>query len=164
MLGKTRRLRRTHCADCAVELTDDTGYRKRQRGWHSQCKECKRSSRRQSNQQKEADNQLFVDRSVCDICHQPERQTRSGEVRMLNKDHDHSTGEWRGLLCSRCNAAIGMLNDNVALLRSAIAYIENPPGLVLLKDDPPETRQQWRQSDWYLAKYGPWQPDGTHPA
>lgn len=160
----TRRLRRTHCSDCGIELNAETGYRKsHHRGWHSQCKECKRVARRQANQEREAQNRMFVDREFCDICHQPERQTRSGEVRMLNKDHDHSTGEWRGLLCSRCNAAIGMFNDNVELMLSAIRYLQNPPGLVLLDDQPAETRQLWRQADWYLAKYGPWTPDGTHP-
>lgn len=158
-----RRVRRTHCADCSIELTEETGYRKRTAGWHSQCKDCKRRARRRKNTDRESTNRLFADRLLCDSCGQPERHTRNDEVRALNKDHDRTTGEWRGVLCSRCNMAIGLLGDNPALLRAAAAYLENPPGLILIDDTPPETRQEWRKSDWYLEKYGPWAPDGTHP-
>lgn len=42
-------------------------------------------------------------------------------------DHDHSTGAPRGILCSRCNLAIGLLEDRPDLLRAAASYIENPP-------------------------------------
>lgn len=87
----------------------------------------------------------MLDRDVCDICHRPETAKRNGAVRLLNKDHDHITGEWRGLLCSRCNQAIGMFNDNVALLQRAIEYLQNPPGLVLVDDEPAEARQEWRK-------------------
>lgn len=38
-------------------------------------------------------------------------------------DHCHSTGRVRGLLCHNCNRAIGLLQDNVATLKSAIAYL-----------------------------------------
>lgn len=86
----------------------------------------------------------MLDRTVCDICRQPEREMRNGVVRKLNKDHDHLTGEWRGLLCSRCNQGIGKFSDNVELLKRAIEYLENPPGLLLIDDEPAESRQAWR--------------------
>ena len=38
-------------------------------------------------------------------------------------DHDHDTGEIRGLLCQRCNTAIGMLDDSPELLQGAIHYL-----------------------------------------
>ena len=39
-------------------------------------------------------------------------------------DHNHKTNEIRGLLCRKCNAAIGLLNDNPELLKKAIEYLK----------------------------------------
>ena len=39
-------------------------------------------------------------------------------------DHNHDTGEIRGLLCHTCNSGIGYLRDNPAVMRSAIEYLE----------------------------------------
>lgn len=46
---------------------------------------------------------------------------RRGNAR--NTDHDHLTGEVRGLLCSPCNTALGVLGDNVDGLLRAIEYL-----------------------------------------
>jgi hypothetical protein len=40
-----------------------------------------------------------------------------------NIDHCHNTGHVRGLLCTQCNSAIGLLRDNVSILNSAINYL-----------------------------------------
>jgi Recombination endonuclease VII len=39
-------------------------------------------------------------------------------------DHDHDTGQVRGLLCRNCNVGIGMLQDNSKILKSATKYLE----------------------------------------
>lgn len=58
----------------------------------------------------------------CAICDKvPAQTTRS---KRLTVDHCHVTGSVRGLLCGRCNTAIGMAGDNVAVLRSMILYLE----------------------------------------
>lgn len=41
----------------------------------------------------------------------------------LHVDHDHSTREVRGLLCSSCNTGIGHLSDDIKRLESAITYL-----------------------------------------
>jgi len=40
-------------------------------------------------------------------------------------DHNHKTGKIRGLLCSNCNCAIGLLKDDSTILESAITYLES---------------------------------------
>jgi hypothetical protein len=39
-------------------------------------------------------------------------------------DHDHQTGNVRGLLCFRCNPAVGLFRDNAVVIRSAAEYLE----------------------------------------
>jgi len=41
----------------------------------------------------------------------------------LAVDHDHKTGNIRGLLCSACNIGIGNLKDDVEIVRKAVNYL-----------------------------------------
>lgn len=41
----------------------------------------------------------------------------------LEVDHCHETGVVRGMLCPRCNKALGLLDDSPASLRRAIEYL-----------------------------------------
>lgn len=38
-------------------------------------------------------------------------------------DHDHSTGENRGILCWKCNSALGNVDDSISRLKKLISYL-----------------------------------------
>jgi hypothetical protein len=40
-------------------------------------------------------------------------------------DHCHTTGKVRGLLCSNCNTALGLIKDNATVLNNMIHYLKN---------------------------------------
>jgi ribosomal protein L37AE/L43A len=56
----------------------------------------------------------------CAIC---KRMEPNGQHKRWCVDHDHKTGRKRGLLCINCNSAIGLMNDDPALLLAAIEYL-----------------------------------------
>jgi hypothetical protein len=56
---------------------------------------------------------------VCAIC-----KGNDDRGAKLAIDHCHTTNKVRGLLCRTCNVAIGYLNDDIALLESAIDYLK----------------------------------------
>ena len=63
-------------------------------------------------------------KGICAICGKPEtRICTKGMVQSLSVDHDHKTGLIRGLLCDRCNKAIGLFYHNPDLLANVIEYL-----------------------------------------
>lgn len=66
---------------------------------------------------------LLVQKGVCAICELPETGIRRGKVQSLAMDHDHVTGRLRGLLCSRCNGALGMVSDSAHILGRMKSYL-----------------------------------------
>lgn len=54
----------------------------------------------------------------CSICHREQP---------LCVEHDHETGEIRGLVCNRCNALLRSLESRRKLINSAIRYLRDPP-------------------------------------
>lgn len=70
----------------------------------------------------------------CAIC-----RNRSRTIRFAT-DHDHDTGEVRGLLCKRCNHdLLGGGHDDVLMLYRAIEYLLFPPAQ---QQGPPPVREQ----------------------
>lgn len=62
----------------------------------------------------------------CAICSNPEFQKgRGGKVNPLSVDHCHSSGAVRGLLCGRCNRVVGLLHEDLNLLKKVELYISS---------------------------------------
>jgi hypothetical protein len=117
-----------HCRNCNQYL-DPSKF------WGSQttyCKECRHYIGRAHNlKKKNLTVEQYMDMSnrqnhVCMICKKPDPDKR------LSIDHNHSCcpgitscGKCiRGLLCSKCNKTLGMVNDDVSILQDMIDYLQ----------------------------------------
>lgn len=71
------------------------------------------------NRMNEAQNGL------CAICKQPEtKKSKAGTVFRLAVDHCHRTGKIRGLLCFKCNAAMGFFEKRDIPIINVELYLE----------------------------------------
>lgn len=126
------------CGKCKVEKSSEDFWKKKSRkdGLDAYCVECRKADRNPAWSQKHELNgfdltlaqyqQMVSERNgLCDICKEPEQvvDVRTGKVRNLAVDHCHITSKVRGLLCYRCNRAIGLLQDDPKRLLSAAAYL-----------------------------------------
>lgn len=62
---------------------------------------------------------LTRQKSRCAICGTAE----PGSAGEWCVDHDHITGQIRGLLCGRCNSGIGLLQDDPDIIKAAARYV-----------------------------------------
>lgn len=60
---------------------------------------------------------ILMQRNACVIC----QEVFSKEPHV---DHDHKTGEIRGLLCPRCNKGLGHFRDSIEFLDRAKEYLQ----------------------------------------
>jgi len=91
----------------------------------------------------EYDVLMIVQEDLCAICRQPEKRRGSGgkvglrgpktdHIRRLAVNHDHITGQVRGLICHDCNVTMGFLNESPERLAQVLHYMES----FLNTDDP----------------------------
>jgi hypothetical protein len=73
---------------------------------------------------------LRSQRGRCGICRAGKPGGSSGEWCI---DHDHVTGQIRGLLCSACNSGIGMLRDDPEIIAAASRYVTKHRQMVLFQ-------------------------------
>jgi hypothetical protein len=52
---------------------------------------------------------------TCEVC---------GDTWKICFDHCHTTGKFRGWLCGKCNAAIGMAKENMDIMLRLVAYLD----------------------------------------
>jgi hypothetical protein len=67
-----------------------------------------------------AERQLQKNKGRCEVC--------KAEVSFGNKDfcldHDRKTKKFRGILCGRCNMALGFVRDSIKILKALIKYLK----------------------------------------
>jgi hypothetical protein len=64
--------------------------------------------------------------NACAICREalPDLLVYENRRRGYAIDHNHNSGEFRGVLCTNCNTLLGMAKDNKDILFAAINYLE----------------------------------------
>ena len=68
---------------------------------------------------------LVQQKYSCKICGQKPDKCQTQPDKPLYVDHCHQTKAIRGLLCHKCNIALGHMNDNPEQLERAAAYLRN---------------------------------------
>jgi hypothetical protein len=69
-------------------------------------------------------NMLKEQHNLCAICGSEGFLIgNNGHTELLAVDHDHETEKVRGLLCHNCNRALGLFQDRIDNLKSAIKYL-----------------------------------------
>lgn len=102
----------------------------------SWCRECRNRDRSDRHTQSQLDKygltqeqyqRLLMDqKGGCAICGKSTARHSHGVNRQpLVFDHCHATGEFRGLLCQRCNRAIGLFGDSADALEQAARYLRS---------------------------------------
>jgi len=70
-------------------------------------------------------NLLELQGGLCAICGKAESaKDKFNKIKTLNVDHNHITGEVRGLLCEKCNKGLGFFDDDIVKLNVVIAYLK----------------------------------------
>jgi hypothetical protein len=93
-------------------------FKKKKYGRSGTCRKCKpATSRYQQRNRLRREEYRNKFGSKCEIC---------SEISNLNIDHDHNTQVIRGVLCRKCNWALGLLKDNTNYLKKAIEYLDRP--------------------------------------
>lgn len=67
------------------------------------------------------DNLYEQQKGLCKIC----LKQKEKKDRYLHIDHCHKTGKVRGLLCRKCNWALGLINDDITILNNMKKYLTN---------------------------------------
>lgn len=120
---------RSQCRDCQ-HAQHRAWYRRQGLAYHSQYRKRKpaeyaAASRRHRLRkvfgmtERDYATRLAVQGGGCAIC---------GVLPKVGKkrfpvDHDHASGQVRGILCSSCNTAIGLFNDDTDRMRAAALYV-----------------------------------------
>lgn len=128
------------CTKCGLEKQLEDFHKRAAMldGRKSECKACTRLYQKQKYESGESraavykrqygitllqyDQMVEEQNSCCKICGDG---NPGGNRKRFSVDHNHDTGEVRGLLCGSCNAALGLFKDSPSILQSALTYLDN---------------------------------------
>lgn len=131
---------KTHKGDPIQPVTEFYKRKRSKDGLHTWCKACCRAnarahtpkakriaSHRRSHMkityeltELEYQNFMTVQDGKCAIC-----RDELGDRKDIMIDHNHKTGEARGLLCRSCNTGLGFFKDSELILFFAREYVHN---------------------------------------
>lgn len=81
----------------------------------------------------EYDKLYAAQNGLCAICGPV--TGHSGQSKRLMVDHDHRTGEVRGLLCGICNDILGRWRDDPSCFARGFHYLKHPPAREVLENN-----------------------------
>jgi hypothetical protein len=112
------------CSRCNVEKTycSFNKYKRYDDGLQAWCRECHKHTKRAERYGLSQSEYLEIyhsQQSMCAGCGIHESDCRIAHA----IDHNHNTGEVRGLLCNSCNRGLGLLKDDPDLLEHLASYL-----------------------------------------
>ncbi|SRR5258707_11806307 len=130
------------CSSCRQDLPVTDFYRDKtfKDGRQNQCRECKTKANKKWRAKNAAKMRSYAAEwhrqkryglthdeftarveacgNRCEICRKPQHPS----FKVLDVDHDHETGKFRGLICRDCNTALRC--EDPAILRAMADYLE----------------------------------------
>lgn len=113
--GKGRGGLRASCKSCVDVVTK--AYRENRPGWYRDTQLKGKYGISSDDYDRMSEEQGHV----CKVCGKAETRTNSVN---LCVDHCHVTGKVRGLICHKCNTAMGCVSDSPELLAKLIDYLK----------------------------------------
>lgn len=127
------------CSKCKTtkSLKDFASRSKAKDGKRSQCKECDKKYRADNQDEvreyhyqnrygislNDYNNKLESQNYCCAIC--GAKDISNDRMTKLVVDHNHTTGEVRGLLCHPCNVTLGAAREREDILMACISYLRS---------------------------------------
>lgn len=114
-----------NCTRCKTEkpatLEFFPPHNKKLNGFDSWCRSCRSAYRNGINRGKFRN--VISDEALIELKSEVKECVICGDTGPLVVDHDHKTGQIRGLLCNHCNRGLGHFRDNPELLEFARMYL-----------------------------------------
>lgn|SRR5574337_1184363 len=119
------------CSSCKIDKEESEFDRRsnRKRGYKSKCKKCSKEvavykaknirdyhlKKKYGISLEEYEILYSSQKGECAIC--------SEGFPLLYVDHCHVENKIRGLLCMKCNTALGLFRDDISIMKKAIKYV-----------------------------------------